>query len=151
MVRGDRLDGLGDGGFRIFDILRFIQDAVLEVLVLIQHDISLESVVRSNAHVVIHILFELSLAGSKRAAQDQCSQGRRKSPELLLPVVDKGSGAHDQGRPRTSEFFVGVDHADHLQCFAKAHFVREDPSEAGCLEGPEPLEAVSLVGTQSVF
>ena len=84
----DDLDGFGDDGFRILDILAFIQNLIGEYLVLIEIDIAFEQVIGGDQDIIVFSCQDL-FAFADTSGHDGGLQLGRKTSAFLLPVIDQ--------------------------------------------------------------
>ena len=73
---------------------------------------------------------------------------RRKALQLGSPVVHERCRAYHECGLGIPRLHARQDMRDHLQCFAQAHIVGQDATEAQMLERAEPLVAIDLVAAQ---
>ena len=130
----------------IFDILRFIQDSIVEFTCILA-DIIPQRIVGSD----IDRLLPIADAGDDLAAPavgtvDSGYSGRRvEAGEFADPVEDQALRAdHKTGLSCT----VGTDQRDYLNGFAKTHIVRQDTSHAVSGKDRHPSVSIRLIPPQ---
>ena len=139
---------LGRCGSLILDKLRLIQHLIQKDFSLIGVNIALQRIIRSNQNVPFSAVFD-HLQPFRLIPVDRANgQHRSKAMEFLFPVIDQRSRANNERSADGAFLFFGQEHRNHLQCFPKAHFVRQDSAKAAGRQCPQPLIAVDLITAQ---
>ena len=90
----------------VFDILGLIDDLVSENDILVQSDIPFQQIIGGDPDIGIIVRTDQLLSGSGCAGKYFAGQLRRKTGNLLLPVIDQGGRCDDQGTEGISGFSV---------------------------------------------
>ncbi|TFA99797.1 hypothetical protein CCMA1212_008205 [Trichoderma ghanense] len=147
---------LPSGAGRALDGLGLVEDHVLPSHLLEVGHVGHDELVRGDADVEGRVLAvrgvlavpklpqHLSIAGAAPVGEDL--ELGNELCNFLLPVVQRGSGRHDQERTPDVVLLGQVGHdGDGLDSLAETHFVRQDAVDALLVEVDEPVEALELV------
>ena len=131
----------------VFDILGLIDDLVSENDILVQGDIPFQQIIGGNPDIGIIVRTNQLLSGSGCAGKYFAGQLRRKTGNLLLPVIDQGGRTYDQGPSAALSFFI-QEQGDDLDRLSQPHFIGQDPAEAISVQALQPPVPRFLVAPQ---
>ena len=144
VIRRDLLADLGIDAAGVLDVLGFIQDQITEMERAQGFRIPFRQRVGAEADIRRHGIFPQFLP--VRSGNGHDPQGRRKFPDLPLPVIHQTGRCHDEGR----EIFIrrARKEGNTLDRFSQPHFVRQDHIAAPFTHSFEPADAGKLILAQ---
>ena len=136
-------DGLGRLRGDILDVLRLVEDDVVELVLEQLLDVVAHQGVCGEHQLALECLVQVAL----RAIIDGERQLWGKPLQLVLPVEQQAAGHHQQRRALD----LGVDacqHGDGLQSLAQAHVIGQAAAQVVLIEVVEPLDTLLLIVAQ---
>jgi hypothetical protein len=136
-------------GFRVFDVLGFVQDnagprhTFEQVKVPVQQGVAGE-----NEGLFPGFLLERGAFLALPAVVNQDGQFRCGTLGLLVPVADDGHGKNEQRGAPLVRMPVALDQGQGLDRLPQAHVVGQARTQAPAFEEREPGKAPHLVGPQ---
>ena len=138
----------------VLDILRLIDDLVVEAAVLVFSDVALNEVVGCHQNIVLIIVRDHLSALVLSPRDNLHAERRRETVDLLLPVVEERGRAHNERSRRLFPchilIVVGEKKRCGLQCFAKPHVIRQNTAEPVLIEHAHPSVADGLIFAEHI-